>query len=103
MSELLDDAFGLCPFCHKQDGFANAGKSHRFFCKEHRVSWPVGSNLFSSWRDETEEEQRRIWDEIGLNDFTEVKPYHYPRPAEEPQPPRPSKPRHWVEDDTIPF
>jgi hypothetical protein len=68
--------FGVCPICHKTDGFANAGKSHRFYCRKHRVSWGVGSNLFSSWRNQTEEEQRRIWNEIGLNDFEDVEPHH---------------------------
>jgi hypothetical protein len=79
MNENKGDDFGLCPTCHKTDGCANVGKSHRFFCKEHKVSWFVGSNIFSSWRDQTEEEQRRIWDQIGLNDFENVVPYFYPR------------------------
>ena len=72
----VNNHFGLCPVCHRTDGYANAGKSHIFFCKEHQKSWFVGANLFSSWRDQTEEEQRRIWDEIGLEEFERVKPYH---------------------------
>ena len=67
--------FGLCPVCHETDSCVNAGRSHRFYCKEHKTSWCVGSNLFSSWRGQTEAEQRAIWDEIGLNDFEDVKPY----------------------------
>lgn len=67
--------FGLCPVCHETDGYANAGRSHRFYCKEHKTSWCVGSNLFSSWCYQTEAEQRAIWDEIGLNDFENVEPY----------------------------
>jgi hypothetical protein len=78
----FDDYFGLCPICHKTDGYANAGRSHRFYCKEHKTSWLVGSNLFSSWRDQTEAEQRKIWDEIGLNDFADVEPYFHPRAAQ---------------------
>lgn len=39
----------------------------------------MGANLFSSWRDQTEEEHRRIWNEIGLDDFEDVKPYFHPR------------------------
>ena len=31
-------------------------------------------NLLSSWRNQTEDEQRRVYDEIGLGEFTEVKP-----------------------------
>jgi hypothetical protein len=79
IDEADDDYFGSCPICHKTDGYANAGRSHRFFCKEHKTSWCVGSNLFSDWHHQTEEEQRRIWNEIGLADFQNVKPYHHPR------------------------
>ena len=78
-TQIFDGDFGLCPVCHKFDGFANAGKSHRFYCKEHKASWLVGSNIFSSWRDQTEEEQRRIWNEIGLNEFADVEPYFRPQ------------------------
>jgi hypothetical protein len=74
----VDYHFGVCPVCHKADGFANAGRSHRFYCKKHKKSWCVGSNLFSSWRDQTEEEQRKIWIEIGLESFEDVKPYNGP-------------------------
>src|SRR5262249_53662843 len=68
--------FGGCPICHKYDGHANVGRSHVFYCKEHKKAWNVGSNLFSGWADQTEEEQRRIWDKIGLDQFEEVAPYH---------------------------
>jgi hypothetical protein len=70
--------FGVCPQCRRNDGYANAGRSHWFFCKKHRVKWCAGSNLFSSWRDETEEEQRRVYEEIGLGEFEEIKPLHLP-------------------------
>jgi hypothetical protein len=73
------DGFGLCPICHKTDGCANAGRSHLFYCKEHKTSWCIGSNLLSSWREQTVEEQHRIWNEIGLNEFEDVEPYFYPR------------------------
>ena len=74
----VEEHFGVCPHCHKTDGYLNAGKSHVFFCKEHKVSWNVGSNLFSSWREQTEEEQRQLWDEIGLETFERIEPYHPP-------------------------
>jgi hypothetical protein len=74
MTMKVENYFGGCPHCGRTDGYANAGKSHRFFCKDHRTSWCVGSNLFSSWRDQTEDEQRRIWAEIGLDEFTDVEP-----------------------------
>jgi hypothetical protein len=71
-TEKQNDYFGLCPVCHKWDGYANAGRSHRFYCREHKTSRLVGANLFSSWRYQTEEEQRRIWDEIGLDEYQDV-------------------------------
>ena len=54
--------FGGCPVCHSHDGFYNAGKGHWFVCREHRTRWFVGSNLFSAWREETEEEQRHAYE-----------------------------------------
>lgn len=57
----FDSYFGVCPKCLKNDGCVNVGRSHWFYCKEHRVCWCVGSNLFSSWRYETEAEQEEIW------------------------------------------
>jgi hypothetical protein len=43
-----------------------------FHCTEHRVSWIFGANLFSGWRDETEEEQREKYKLI--EDFERVEP-----------------------------
>ena len=68
-------AFGVCPTCRKTDGYANVGKLHIFFCRQHKVRWRVGINLFSSWKDQTEDEQRHIYDTVGLGDFTEIEPY----------------------------
>jgi hypothetical protein len=67
--------FGTCPECHKTDGYINIGKSHWFLCKKHRTRWWVGSNLFSSWRDQTEEEQRRLYDELDFGSFRKVESY----------------------------
>jgi hypothetical protein len=64
--------FGVCPQCHKNDGFINVGKSHWFFCKDHKVRWCVGVNLFSSWKDQTEEDQRKIYDEVDFSSFEDV-------------------------------
>jgi hypothetical protein len=79
MNKLFDDYFGLCPVCHRTDGYANAGRSHRFYCTKHKTSWLAGSNLFSDWRRQTEEEQRKLWSDIGLDDFKDVEPFVYPR------------------------
>lgn len=73
--DMAKNVFGVCPTCNKTDGYANAGKMHIFFCIEHRVRWTVGANLFSSWREQSEDEQRHIYDTVGLGDFTEIEPY----------------------------
>jgi hypothetical protein len=70
----VNDYFGGCPHCGKADGCTNVGRSHWYFCKLHKTKWCIGANLFSSWRNETEDEQRRAYDEIGLDGFTAVEP-----------------------------
>jgi hypothetical protein len=77
------DYFGVCPHCHKNDGFINISRSHWFLCDEHKVKWCVGSNLFSSWRNETEDEQRRAYDQRGVGNYAEVRPYFLPPSAED--------------------
>jgi hypothetical protein len=70
-----DGYFGLCPHCRNTDGYINISKSHWFICAEHKMIWRVGINLFSSWKDQTEDEQRWIYSELGIGDFAEVEPY----------------------------
>ena len=53
-----DEYFGGCPTCGKSDGYLNIGRDHWMVCHKHKTRWLVGSNLFSSWRDESEED----WD-----------------------------------------
>src|SRR5260370_7222932 len=68
----MDGYFGLCPVCRKTDGFMNVHSSHPFICKEHRKYWPVGSNFFSCWKEQTEAEQRKIWRAAGIDDFEDI-------------------------------
>ncbi len=75
--------FGGCPECGDQDGYTNVGRSHWIFCKEHRTKWCVGSNLFSSWHEETEAEQRQAYEDIGLGGFREVEPMPWRPPLRE--------------------
>ncbi len=65
---------GVCPTCKKNDGYLNMGKGHWFYCEEHRVRWFFGSNLFSTWKLETEDEQHRKYDELGFGRFDEISP-----------------------------
>lgn len=60
-----------CPPQRGPDDIYNAGRSHWGACHVHRTAWWIGSNLFSSWRDETEAEQRERYREIeGYADMT---------------------------------
>jgi len=68
--------FGGCPVCHGDDGYFNVGRGHWFVCDRHRVKWCLGANLFSSWKFETEDEQRRNFEKF--RPYREVKPYHPP-------------------------
>ncbi len=54
-----DAYFGGCPVCGETTGNLNVGRDHWFICDKHRTKWCIGSNLFSSWRDETEAEWQR--------------------------------------------
>src|SRR5215216_3188272 len=67
-----ENYFGVCPYCGKSDGYLNVGKGHWFYYETHRVKWFVGSNLFDSWKHETEEEQRGLYEKHGLGEFAEL-------------------------------
>jgi len=63
MSEVVElpepSYFGDCPKCGTNDGVLNVGREHWFVCHKHKTKRHVGSNLFSFWREETEED----WEE----------------------------------------
>jgi hypothetical protein len=48
----FDDHFGVCPECGEPGLCLNVNRDHWFVCRDHRVKWYAGSNLFSAWRDE---------------------------------------------------
>ena len=60
MTIKVDNYFGGCPHCGRTDGWANISRSHWCFCKTHKTKWCFGINLLSSWRNQTEDEQRRV-------------------------------------------
>ena len=66
---------GGCPHCGGHDGMVNVGRSHWLRCEEHKVKWCLGSNLFSSWRYQTMDEQEKIYVEVGLGEYREVTCY----------------------------
>jgi hypothetical protein len=55
-NELVDDFFGGCPVCGRNDGFINIYQFHWFFCDQHKVKWLRGSNLFGCWQFQTPED-----------------------------------------------
>jgi hypothetical protein len=65
------DYFGGCPKCGRSDGLYNVYKEHWFVCHTHKVRWTIGSNILSSWRDETELEQRERWEVVA--DYEDIK------------------------------
>jgi len=75
-----DEHFGECPKCaeEKRDyskrdvGMYNVGRGHWYYCRPHRLTWRVGVNIFSSWREQTEEQQRAIFDALGMESFEVV-------------------------------
>lgn len=71
-SRLPDNEFFACPECGGSDGYINIGKGHWFYCQRHRTKAMVGANLFSGWKDETEDEQRERYDELGFRFFRDV-------------------------------
>ena len=50
--------FPTCPYCGTEGEMLNAGRSHWLICRAHGVKWNIGANLFSGWRDESEDERR---------------------------------------------
>lgn len=63
--------FGGCPECGANE-WVNVYKEHYGICKEHKVYWPIGGNLFSNWRFENMETWVR--NSTLLSQYTEVEP-----------------------------
>ncbi len=71
--------FGGCPECGTEGLYTNIGRDHWFYCQGRKVKWLGGSNLFSSWYDETVEDWQRNADMLA--DFTETFPIYDKREA----------------------
>ena len=78
---MTDEYFGGCPLCGSNDGYLNIGREHWFYCDRHKARWLFGSNLFSGWREETEEDWQRNRDRLAT--FFCVEPLYPERAAEE--------------------
>jgi len=64
--------FGGCPVCGQGEEYVNVEREHFFICRDHKVFWNVGSNLFSSWKEQDEAHWRD--NAALLLTFTEVDP-----------------------------
>jgi hypothetical protein len=83
----IDGHFGVCPVCRQEHGaYINVGRDHWFYCKAHKTKWCAGANLFSGWRDETLNEQERVFDALDFESFDVVKPFHPPDEPTQAQP-----------------
>jgi len=83
----VDEVWGGCPKCLSHDGYLNLYREHWFKCDSHRVRWRVGSNLFSSWRHESESDWGRNGDRLA--GYRIVEPIIFPDKARyEPEPER---------------
>lgn len=71
MKLTCEEYFGGCPLCGEAS-WLNVGKTHWCYCKHHKFRWSPGSNLLSSWRDETEADWRANAER--LRNFLEVDP-----------------------------
>jgi hypothetical protein len=72
-TEPIDEVpyFGGCPLCGRTDGYINMA-AHWFVCDNHRTRWFIGTNLFSSWKNETEADWER--GRQKLESYAEVEP-----------------------------
>jgi hypothetical protein len=70
-----------CPKCIEEYGLDyskfdvgvfNIGRTNNYYCKNHKTTWTVGVNVWESWKNQTEEEQRAIRDAIGFNSLVEI-------------------------------
>jgi len=71
-----DYFWGVCPHCHRNDGYLNIGTDHWFICHTHRVKWVRGANLFSSWRYETETDWEH--NQTRIAEYREIEPLWAP-------------------------
>ncbi len=74
-----DEYFGGCPTCGKNDGYFNVHRTHWMVCNRHKTRWLVGSNLFSSWREETEADWKENMERMG--GYAVIRPVN-PEPVE---------------------
>lgn len=78
--------FGACPVCHRTDGYICVGVNESdpeigmvavLLCRAHKKCWSAGYKTFSSWRDETVEQQKALQAGLGFwSDYEKVDPVY---------------------------
>ena len=48
---------GCCPRCHSGGELVHVDREQFIVCRDHRLAWHIGSNLYSGWRNLTPEQQ----------------------------------------------
>ena len=70
-----------CPECGKDSPHVNAGRTQVCYCTRCQVSWIWGENLVSCWREQTEAEQRALYEAAGIERMRRIEdPYRYQLP-----------------------
>ena len=76
------ECFGGCPYCGGYDIYLDIGRDHWMVCRTHQVRWHIGSNLFSAWREQTEEQRlRNTYELAGYREVESVFPSELPDPV----------------------
>jgi len=79
-----DGYWGLCPVCHKTDGYVDVVKhshaAHFFICEEHKTRWCIGANLFSDWMFEDAKDREHHLDERVSPGMRTLNPTTHPAP-----------------------
>ena len=61
-----------CPLCGLDSPYVNIGKTHIGYCEPCAVSFIIGANLFGSWEDEIEDEQRGAYAAAGITTLRRI-------------------------------
>jgi len=65
-----DDYFGHCPIPEHENYYLNVGRRHWMVCDKCKITWFIGANLFSSWR----QQNKAIWRKNAeiIMEYTEI-------------------------------
>lgn len=61
----IQEPFGVCPICGRNDGYLNLGRAHWFYCRQHQTRWLGGDDVFNTWRTERVDDWKKNSHDIG--------------------------------------